>query len=731
MRKRILRSLSLFLAVLLCTGALAGCAELSSLSYFFMPKATTATTKPAPSGGNQPSATEIRMHYDERLEIFGSVLSLDGVESEDELLVDVIGEDAETGNTTLRAVGVGRAKLTLLRNGYEVELDLVVEPAPLSLFLILGEAEALGSSSAATYPVKASDGRVYYTVGYTANGMPATEMTAASCIPDSLTGEGLYAEDGTRLTVPLNTLTASGEGKYAGFASAFAYKWTEQTGERVWMLNAARENSHITDWTPNEASGNCFNSACALFDAACKLLDKELAAGHYTLGSIGYLFSQGESDSGMNADTYAASLADMHASLSKALTYTAPNGQVKSLDFGGMIAPRAARTATEAATRLNGPRAAQYFAANSNSDAFKDLYMLSNATDFWYTNEAVSAYFSRYDARSYRNFYGYPAPTTLSELVSSNGKYTEAALNELGATAAENLLYITGHLTSSVKVTVTLISTDGHSPIAEGALVPYGVSHFAAVPQVSPLWMAKQAAATLKMTTADGKTVENYYLSALPADKKVTLTSEWIGKPAETVTVPVRQNLTFPFLSATPTVNTVDGEYRFAGYSGLWTCGYADQRTGAFTPFTSIDKKYGWLYDGNNIWGGHGGICVIRQEYKFGPVANWDVGYAFTAPLDGKLGFSFNDRTTPPINDYYFGIFVNGKMVWPTANATPDNSSAYYTVTKLTTADQLNAAVAEVTATVKKGDTVSFVCRRKGTGTAEGAVYPIVKYIDE
>ena len=730
MKKRLLRLSSLLLVLCFFAGTFAGCSAFPALSEFFNPSGTQATVTTRPGSDPARPTGEIRMYYDERLELAGSIISLDNQESADDLLIDVVGEDIEAGSVTLRAVGVGKANLTLLRDGYEVTLPLVVEPAPLSCFLVIGGADALGSSSAASSAVKAQDGLVYYTVGQISSGIPATVANVGSCIPASLSGDGVFAANGTRLAAPLYALTSSGAGNYASFVSAFAYKWVEQTGERVWMINAARADSHIGDWKPStQGSGNCYNPAVALFGAAGELLAAELATGHYTLGRIGYLFCQGEEDASMSASNYLAAMEEIHAALMRDLTVTVPGGETVSASFGGMIACRAEKAQGAAAVRMNGPRSAQHYIANSNSTAFRDLYMLANGNDYWATDETVVSYFSRYDARKYAAFYGYAMPTGVAALVDSSGNYTEAAYNELGTEAAENLLYITGKHQNTGTPNVRLVGTDGAEEIAENLYTPYGINYFSAVPIVSPIRLAKQANATLTFTYEGGEAVENYYLASAPFGKLLTLTLKLNGTEVKTVSTALRYDLTFAFSQFLPRVNYIDGKYRFSGYVAPWSCGYVEQTTGQYTPYPTIDSKYGWLYDGSNIWSGHGGVFA-GKKHEWGPLNNWDSAYAFTAPEAGTLTFSFDGYATPT-NDYLFGIFVNGKMVWPTAGATPDNSAAYYTVTKNMTHAEMTELVKDVKAKVAKGSVVTFVCRRLNKNTAEGAVYPVIKYLDE
>ena len=728
--KKLLQLTALLLACLTAVGGLAGCAQLSALSYFFAPQAP-ATTVTTPSAGkpSEPStANSLSLYYDERVEIVGQVTGMDSQVTQDDFLLDVVAENTEAGTTTLRATGVGTAKLYVSRDGTDVTVDVKVSPAPLSLFFVLGEEDALGSSVAPRYPIKASDGLVYYSVAHTNANSPATASNAAACIP-TLLSENHSSRAGGTLFYPTNALTTSGEGRYAGFAASFAYKWNEQTGERVWIINAARRDSRVTDWKPQEAANSAYATLLALFAAASDTLDAELAAGHYDLSRMGYLFSQGESDNGMAADAYIEAMKAMHQGITENIKYTAPNGEKFGIDFGGMIACRATRTPTVDGLRMNGPRSAQHYIANATDDGFASLYMLANAVDYWHSDASVAAYFARYDSRAYRNFYGYAPPATVTEVIDKNGAYTDAARNELGAEAAENLLYITGKRENTGEASVALISTDGVGTVGDALRTPYGVNFVSAVPVVSPIRLAKLYRPTLTVTDTEGKSINTYYIANAPLGKPLTLKLAIKGVQVQELTSTVRYNMNFAFNESLPRVAQVDNKWQFSGYSGQWTCGYVHPTTGSYTAYSAIDSRFGWLYDGTDIWGGHGGVQA-SNNWKFGPLDKWDAAYAFTAPQDGTVSFSFNGISAP-INDYYFAIFLEGKMVWPTVGATPDSSASYFTVSRTTTLEEMNDAVANATAQVKKGQTIVFVCRRSGANlTAEGSVHPVVRYLD-
>jgi hypothetical protein len=190
--------------------------------------------------------------------------------------------------------------------------------------------------------------------------------------------------------------------------------------------------------------------------------------------------------------------------------------------------------------------------------------------------------------------------------------------------------------------------------------------------------------------------------------------------------LPIERIMRFAFTDYMPILTTDPATNRptFGGYRQHFTCGYIDQATGAYTVFNNLEWRTGWLYDGKSLWQGHGGV-YLTQECRFGPLDNWDVGYAFTAPAAGKATFSFNGIATPA-NDYLLAICLNGQPVWP-ADANLQSKEAFYTVRKDCTLEELNEAVKAFSLTVKKGDVITFTCRRIKQGiTAEGSLFPVV-----
>ena len=740
MRRSASRLLSLLIAFALLALPvilLTGCAEFGALSEFFFPSGTASTTG-AQTSPVRPEG-ELTLRYDQRIDIAGVFLSLENVSTADASLLTLVSEEESGDSFRLRACGTGSATLVYRIGDTEYRTPVRVLPAPISLFLILGEADALGSDAPASYPVKAEEGLVYHTVPRLTSGTPLSTLNAADYVVESLT-ENTYGQNTHKLVCPTDNLTAAGEALYASFSSALAYKWAEQTEERVWIVNTAERGSTISDWSPQPGvtvenysggAGGAYYRTVALFREVCHTLHREISAGHYTLSRIGYIFCQGESDAAQSAAYYLSALTQMYNGFREDLSVRI-DGADYSLDFGSLIACRADRSAGSTGVRMNGPRCAQYSIANATSESLSDFYMLSNVTDSWYSDASVADYFSRYDSRNYRMFYGYLPPSRLSELIAPDGLYTEAALNEIGTDAAENLLFLLGERENTGTASVRLVGSDGIESVTDALRAPYGADTVSVVPVVSPLRLSKRCAPSLRLSTdavsSSEYTFENFrigeqirlqFSASLPGDDPLSLD----------LLLPVLYDKTFAFTDSLPAVTVTDGRYAFHGFTGYWRCGYTDQDSGAFSPYTTIDSRYGWLYDGNGIWNGYGGISAA-DGWCFGPVATWDSAFAFDVPESGTVRIDFNAITLPQ-NDYLFAIFRNGEMVFPTAGAAPANNSAFFTVHTTDTLDSIRDAVADLRISVEEGDTLTFVCRRSNSNlTAEGGILPVVRYED-
>ncbi len=724
MYKKLLRPLALLLLCALLLPVLSGCAILDSYAHFFSGAGTKDPTPVLPADPPAEGLTSLTIGYDESYRLNGRFLSLSDVQTEDETLLSIT--EAE-GSFTIRARGVGEGLLTYELNGEELSIPVCVTPAPLAVFFILGEEDARGESGTDPALLRAADGMAYYVFPEYGTASRATPQTVEDYIPYSLT-ENNISFSGGELYYKTNELTAAGEGRRAGLAAPLAYKWAEQTGEHVLVINMAKADCSIRDLLPGASvlPGAATESEllAAMAKAVFNLLLYEYGEGHYTHARTGWFLSQGERDNGMQAGEYLAALQTLSAEMERALTFTRGGVEHKP-DFGGILGCRAGRRNDVTIAEMSGPRTAQLLAAGMGGELAK-VYLLSDTASTWYSDISIEKWFSQYDARKFLLYYGYERPVSMDALYTAQGGLCAAAYNELAVVAVENLLHVSGLRTAQQEPTLSFLAYNGIDRVEEHLLLSYGEHTVAAVPTVSPLYAAKEAGYTVSLA-AEGKTADLCRLSGVAKGDEVLLVCTNAAGQREERSLPVVRVAQFAFADSKPVLQTQpSGAIYFISFGGFYRYGYMHKTNGAFTPYVKLDWRTGWLYDGMNIWTGHGGVKIIGG-YQVGPLDNWDSGYEFTAPEDGEVTVQF-EKLLPPANDYLFAICHNGKPVWPKSAADCAADDVFYTVRKDSTLEEINAAVAALQLTMKKGDTLTFVTRRIGRGlTAEGALHPVVE----
>lgn len=720
-QRRAARPLAFLLCLCLLLPFGSGCTTWEAYRYFFTGSGTkdpAAGAVPAPT----PDGADLSLAYDESATLSGRFIALEDIRTSDSALLTVTEEDGTDGPTIrLRACGTGSAVLVCEQNGVEQRLTVSVSPARLAVFFLLGEEDARGSKEAEPGLLRAAEGMVYYTFPED-SASRLTPDNVYDYLPESLT-ENQMTLSGYQLYYETNELTDAGRGRRAAIAAPLAYKWAEQTGEHVWMINLAKSGLSISDLLPGAAGGEGENLA-AMAEGVFSLLREEYDAGHYTHARTGWFLLQGETDQSMSAAAYLAALEQLAASLDDTLAFAYKNYGY-NVEFGGLLGCRAYRTGGEALSLITGPRAAQLSAAGMGG-AFERVYLLSDTAGLFYNDKAVAAHFAQYDPYKFKLYYGYDLPAATSALYTPEGDLRPAACNEMAAIAVENLLVLLGlRQGGDVTPTLTLLSYNGQEPVGDQLCLAYGGGTVAAAPRVSPLWAAKAAGYTVTLE-ADGTDGDLCRLSGCRGGETVRLICT--GADGQTVEkqLPVARKTTYAF-SSYPTILTKNekGYDTFLRFSDPFSCGYIERGSGAFTPYVKLDWRSGWLYDGKNIWYSHGGVQVTNG-YRAGPLTGVDCGYAFTSPVSGTATVEF-ENVLAGKNDYLLAICLNGRPVWPVAADNPSRDDCFFRVTTATTADELNAALTDLAFAVQPGDVVTFTYRRLPSGqTAEGAAWPVI-----
>ena len=513
-------------------------------------------------GAQQETAEPLSLRYDDHYDISGkSVEIVDaGKPTSYQVGYGVAEGTLDTAVVTVKgeklvATGIGTAKVRMDGQLYEV----TVTAAPISLLLLIGQSNMRGSEGNAKQSIVCPDGMVYSTYGDD-RGADNTAMTvnnAAQFAPSALTGE--YSKinvEGTTSCLsgyPLDSLTEDGDGRM-GPDSGFAYEWVKQTGEKVWVVNAAHGGTSITTW---QDGGDNYEEAVKLFSACQETLRKEIAAGHFTLSHMGYFWCQGCSDRTQTAKWYVNKYQAMHQNLKTELAFDADsNAQTADVafEFGGIIPVRVGSSVkcyrdgvyetsnpyayheSYVDLRFSGPRVAQYWMINNPE--LTDIWGVCNIGEDWVnmpdgTNGVADYFKAHYEngtvdyTTQVKQSASWYTPTTPAA-VHDSIHYNQIGYNEIGRESVRNALILLGEMeTPAVATDVKLVSWDGYTEVTEVSASTTGNSETLVVPMVYPLWKSKEVTASV----TDGLTYEYYDLLAASGNVtgKLTVNGESVS----------------------------------------------------------------------------------------------------------------------------------------------------------------------------------------------------------
>ena len=532
-------------------------------------------------GAEDPNAAEpMSMRYDDHLDMSGKVVEIIDAGTPTSYQVGYGVEENAVPDTavvtlegdTLVATGIGTAKVKINGELYEI----TVTAAPISLLLLIGQSNMRGSEGNADQSIVCPDGMVYATFGDDrgdAEGIMNTKNAtnfAASALTGEYSGINVNGTTDNLNYYPINSLTEDGKGTF-GPDSGFAYEWVKQTGEKVWIVNAAHGGSSMTSWQPNATN---FKEADLLFSACQETLRKEIAAGHFTLSHMGYFWCQGCSDYNWTAEKYVTQYLAMHNGLKDVMSFDHDSNAVtadKVLEFAGIIPVRAGHDYndgyregiyTDSTTQkfyesfmdlqMTGPRVAQYWMINNPE--LPDVWGVCNIGEDWVwmpdgTNGVVEYFQNHYPngtvdyTTQVKQSASWYTPTT-PKAVHDSIHYNQIGYNEVGREAARNALILLGEIdTPDVETEVKFVSWDGYTEMVAVDAYTEGKSETLVVPKVYPVWRSKKVSYTL----TDGL-VWNYYdllvkndsvggtLSVIGMTNTVTVTghswSDWATKYA-------------------------------------------------------------------------------------------------------------------------------------------------------------------------------------------------------
>ncbi|MBQ6685288.1 MAG: hypothetical protein IJM99_04170, partial [Firmicutes bacterium] len=489
-------------------------------------------------GDEKEESTEIiPLRYDDHYDITGKTVEIIDAGTPTSYQVGYGVEENTVRDTrvvslegdAMVATGVGTATVKIDGELYEV----TVEAAPISLLLLIGQSNMRGSEGNAKQSIICPDGMVYATYGDDrgADNTAMTATNAANFAPSALTGTySTINVNGTTDCIsgyPVISLTEDGDGKI-GPDSGFAYEWVKQTGEKVWIVNAAHGGTSINLW---QANGKEYKECKALFEACQETLQKEIAAGHYTLSHMGYFWCQGCSDSSQSAKWYVEKYLAMHQNLNRDLVF----GDDTTFEFGGIIpilhgknsyragiyADKNTKPHYESFEQLcfTGPRAAQYWM--TNNPELPEIWNVCNIGEDWVwmpdgTN-GVSTYFQEHYPNGTVDYvtqvpqkaawYTPKTPAAVHDSI----HYNQIGYNELGREAVRNALILLDEIEEpQVETEVEFLSWDGYHEVTEVTAATIGSSSTLVVPKVDPVWKSKDVVYEL----TEGLTWDYYDLLA-------------------------------------------------------------------------------------------------------------------------------------------------------------------------------------------------------------------------
>ncbi|MBR2889163.1 MAG: Ig-like domain-containing protein [Oscillospiraceae bacterium] len=490
----------------------------------------------------EENAESLSLRYDDHYDVTGKVVEIidAGTPTSYKVGYGVAEGTLDDAVITLEgnylvATGIGTAYVRIDGTLYEV----TVTAAPISLLLIIGQSNAEGMVGRDHQSIACENGQVYSTYAK-ANGLTGdaglTVENAGNYVPSALTGQystvNVNGTDTKLSGYPVNSLTEAGAGKY-GMDSGIAYEWVKQTGEKVWVINAAHGASSISSWQPGQSN---FEEANALLDACQKVLMQEIAAGHFTFSHMGYYWCQGCADETKTAQWYAEQYITMHNALKTETALDADRDPVtpdSTMEFGGIVLVMAGHEnavgyrmgtysdssdkffATFKELEMRGPRVAQIWMANNPE--LPDIHLVCTLAQDWVTMPDGSDGVAEYFAAHYENgIIDYPTqvtqaaswytPTTPAA-VKDSIHYYQVGYNEVGRESVRNTLYILGLAEKpNVETTITFVDWTGYQMVDTIKTSTVPNSGTLVVPVVYPCYESKNVAYTF----SDGL-VYSYY----------------------------------------------------------------------------------------------------------------------------------------------------------------------------------------------------------------------------
>lgn len=349
-----------------------------------------------------------------------------------------VGYDVKAGTLDTAVLTLSKDQNTLIATGVgtaEVEIDGVLHeveviPAPLSVFLLLGDENMVGEKGDQNKSIVIADGQVYSTYAPWEQFVNGDE--SKYFVPSALRGDGsqknVAGNNSYISKYPVDMLTEGQEGK-AGIDSGIAYQWNKITGDKIWTINISHLSSSISEWIKNSK----YEIIKKMIDSVESTLQDEISAGHYTLQNYGYFWYQGTSDT---TKDYKSTYLSMHEKLKELCTLDHDGDKTTAeigLQFAGIIP----------ILKSGGAREAQFNLGNNASLA--DIYLAWDDTDLWTTDDSVAAYFNEKYPSATPNYTLQNSTVSAikkKDSIISGNYYKQIGYNEVGIRAAEKMANI-------------------------------------------------------------------------------------------------------------------------------------------------------------------------------------------------------------------------------------------------------------------------------------------------
>ena len=505
-----------------------------------------------------PKTNGIHMYYDDRLDVSSLGVSGEPVITDQIITSKKVGTDTFDDalvtyvNGKLIAVGVGSAILTWGSGDDAMSFVITVESAPISLIMITGHSLGSGSQGDKTQNIICEDGQVYCTNERAySHKITIGNQSAGTVVSKDVTGMGLGYGSELRPS-GIDTLIAAGAG-VNGMDSGFAYRWTQLTGEKIWILNSAKGSTQLQTW---QEGGYNYKHAVALFQTAEEILYNEYLAGHYTMSHMGIVnYTTANGDQTWEPEKYTKAFNSMWDGFREEMARYDFNGDgekdtvdcIGLLTFWGVCSMNKWDNMHKEPLAFYNGSGTPYYGKliNYAMSYFENngVIMASDVGRSWTSDADVEEYFKK---NPIENLYGvlqngktHTSPTTMRDGVYGDGvHYNQLGYNVQGIESAESMYeYWYGkNETTSFK----LVQADGVSLVPDQITIPLGES-YAIVPMALPsstkltyeltgdaisysectVWTKKQGNATLTIKTLDGeivKTVEITVGEPLPPD---------------------------------------------------------------------------------------------------------------------------------------------------------------------------------------------------------------------